>query len=99
MLGTLRAVTAIFGARAGFNREQSADLDFIRIEMFAMNLLRCINKIVKRHCEQCLDLIQTPIVTNLSLRHRRTPRPLQGLQYLSNRYSLPGSMTKWTKAQ
>lgn len=62
MKSRLRTIAAVFRTAAGLDREQGGKLYRIRVEMFAMRLLRMKQQIGEGQLEQRFDRGDTPVV-------------------------------------
>jgi hypothetical protein len=56
----LRAIAAILGTAAGFDRQQRGELHRIRVEMFAVQLLRAEHQVGERQFEQGFNVCDDP---------------------------------------
>jgi hypothetical protein len=56
----LRTVTAVLGTTTGFDGQQGGELNFIGVEMFAVNLLGFEQQIVEWQIEQLFDGLTRP---------------------------------------
>jgi predicted amidophosphoribosyltransferase len=59
----LRAVVAVLRTAAGLDRDQRRALDFVRIEVLAMHLMRTEQQVHQRHLVERLDLRDGPLGT------------------------------------
>jgi hypothetical protein len=63
----LRAIVAIFGAVAGFNREQGADLYRVGIKVLPMDGLCGKHEVIKWQVKEGGNVVAAPIIANLIL--------------------------------
>jgi len=63
-VSALRAVFTVFGASAGFDRQQGADLHLVGVEVLAMYGLRRKHQIAERLIKQAQYFFFTPVVTH-----------------------------------
>ncbi len=61
----LRAIAAIFGTTAGLDGQQGGKLHLVRVEMFAVNLLRAVQQIGERQLEQGLHVCHAPALRSI----------------------------------
>ena len=85
----LRAIGAVFGAGAGLDRQQGADLHLVGVEMRPVHHLRAKQQVVERQREQRPDLVQRPVVAQFVVdfhsTHLRPPRQVHHL-FWARRY-------------
>ena len=66
-MGALRAIGAIFRAAPGLDRQERADLDFVRVKMFSVKGLRLEQQVVDRQRKQRIDFRRRPVVADRGL--------------------------------